>query len=256
MTRSAPTSATRPSPGFTLIELLVVISIIALLISILLPALRQARDSARIVQCMSNQRQIGIVMNTYANENSETMVVYYERSSASPYLNRYWPVKFWGHNYLRNFEIYRDPAFDATYPNIDGLSSSTPWNNGDLITALTFSHYGYNWRNIGSNYRLDPTPAGLASGIRLNEIKKPSATILLVDAWENNHFLLNGRLSGAAVAWDLYHAAGPIVDGRHRKTTNITHIDGHVEAKPVSNRMDPYPDITSVLDADNIWDRE
>lgn len=54
--------------GFTLIELLVVISIIALLISILLPALRQARNVAKNVQCLSNQRQIGIA---YASHTSD-----------------------------------------------------------------------------------------------------------------------------------------------------------------------------------------
>ncbi|MEO0515297.1 MAG: prepilin-type N-terminal cleavage/methylation domain-containing protein [Planctomycetota bacterium] len=52
--------------AFTLIELLVVISIIALLIGILLPALSSARTSARSMACLSNQRQIGIAVATYA----------------------------------------------------------------------------------------------------------------------------------------------------------------------------------------------
>ncbi|MEQ9460524.1 MAG: prepilin-type N-terminal cleavage/methylation domain-containing protein [Phycisphaeraceae bacterium] len=61
--------------GFTLIELLVVISIIALLIGILLPALGAARDSARSIQCLSNQRQVAIARNAYAVDYNDKMFV-------------------------------------------------------------------------------------------------------------------------------------------------------------------------------------
>ncbi|HCD35145.1 MAG TPA: hypothetical protein DER01_22270 [Phycisphaerales bacterium] len=54
--------------AFTLIELLVVISIVALLISILLPALAKARESARMAGCLSNQRQHLVAINCYVND--------------------------------------------------------------------------------------------------------------------------------------------------------------------------------------------
>ena len=59
----------RRSDAFTLIELLVVIAVIALLVSILMPSLKQAKELARQAVCMSNQRQIALALNYYANDD-------------------------------------------------------------------------------------------------------------------------------------------------------------------------------------------
>lgn len=61
--------------GFTLIELLVVISIIALLIGILLPALSRARDAARAGICVSNMRQILVASEIYQNDWNDAMPI-------------------------------------------------------------------------------------------------------------------------------------------------------------------------------------
>src|SRR5690606_15902015 len=72
----SPTASTKARGGFTLVELLVVIGIIALLISILLPALTRARDQAKVVACLSNVRQIGLGFVGYQQSNRDRWPLY------------------------------------------------------------------------------------------------------------------------------------------------------------------------------------
>jgi len=70
MTRTRFTAARRLRRGFTLIELLVVISIIAVLASLIAPAVQSARRTARKMECLNNIRQVGIAMQSFASANN------------------------------------------------------------------------------------------------------------------------------------------------------------------------------------------
>ena len=90
----------RSRGGFTLIELLVVISIIAVLVAILLPAVQQAREAARASQCRNNLKQWGIALHSY-----------HETHSVFP------PA-------LLNSGRYNSPAF---YSNGNSVLNTTGW---------------------------------------------------------------------------------------------------------------------------------
>lgn len=115
--RTNSSTAIRRTRGFTLIELLVVISIIALLIAMLLPALGQARDVAQSISCLTRFKQLGLSMAIYHTENDG----FYPRQSGG------------GTDFLRALGPYMDPGQD-NYANAAGMWH--PANTADVNQFL------------------------------------------------------------------------------------------------------------------------
>ena len=125
--------------AFTLIELLVVIAIIALLLSILMPALGAAKKHAYAVVCLSNQKQIGMAANLYANEYKERI----PRGDAS--LTMVWFTLFLPYigqdseiTDYRQVKVYKCKAFPKTGSGIDDVSNSKQ-TIGYVVNALDFA---------------------------------------------------------------------------------------------------------------------
>jgi len=96
------------TPGFTLVELLVVIGIIAVLISVLLPALSKARRSAATVQCSSNMRQIAIAMLGYITDNKGNFP-----PTATPAIPGVYPNGWWWANELVRGKYVNTPGISV-----------------------------------------------------------------------------------------------------------------------------------------------
>ena len=144
----------RHTSAFTLIELLVVISIIALLIGILLPALGAARNTARISASASNQRQIGIAMAAYQADNDGFYPLWQQSTGGNPVIGDpiwYWTTRLAVDGYIPSLNVYNDPTFDE---------AETPFENApDVLDRDSMNerywnriHYGYNFVYVGGNY--------------------------------------------------------------------------------------------------------
>lgn len=150
----------RTCKAFTLVELLVVIAIIALLLSVLLPSLRSAREQGRRIVCMSNLKQIGNALHLYENEYNQARFSVRNDGSDREF-NLYWMGKLapylgqdeYGEKYERGevIDILMCPSAPASaYTEDSGLYNgvgqfgtiSQPWSWDRSNEMSTLGSYG------------------------------------------------------------------------------------------------------------------
>jgi prepilin-type N-terminal cleavage/methylation domain-containing protein len=224
-----------PAPGrnrglraFTLVELLVVIGIIAVLISILLPVLRMAREQARTVACASNQRQIlaGILMYVQDNKglmpypldaaDAATAIWYYKKypyaaiqledyALYSYTLGTLWP-------YVSRDTAVRQRMFLC--PS-DGPERYAGWLNANASTPRNFS---YNFQNFG--------------GTRLTKIRRPGNKVIVLEM-EYPSGSVGAVSSIVNPSQNNGRSVALFLSARHSGACNEGFADQHVE------RIDP-----------------
>ena len=141
---------------FTLIELLVVIAILAILISMLLPALNQAREAARGIQCTGNQKQISLYMQQYMNDN-DTFAITVSLNPVRP-----WSAILYDLRYVKS---KTEPVFycpSLRRPEVDSSSLYMFRTYGSLYirfdraawTEETYGDFIHPYENAGVLYRV------------------------------------------------------------------------------------------------------
>ena len=226
--------------GFTLVELLVAIGIIALLISILLPALGRSRESARTVVCLSNLRQLGTATTQYvlANEGwfptfgvrsphalSRSDWVWWRASAVhSDDVSKSSIARYVGGGAMA--DLLKCPSDDATRTNMWG--GDPPYK------------YSYTLNCFVSGWQTGQFTPNVTA--KLTHVKNPSAKILIVE--EDERSLNDGGFWGRGDYLSIRHDRKRVLPDTFQAANmdrrgNISFCDGHAEFMDRGYAHDP-----------------
>lgn len=233
--------------GFTLIELLVVIAVIALLMSILMPALSRARDQARRVGCSNNLKQIGTSLHMYANDYDSKLPLNHGG-------NWLWDIAYSTTDYIlktggdrKTFYCPCDLSKNGDMAIVWQYSTNPPITASIDQVAEPTTGRDSNYR-VTSYFWLMDTQTGRAKGTeprgvpegwrwpRTLTVKNPAGTELVLDATlsttENPETASFVEVPGGLFTrWNKYDRTNHIVRGDQPDGANIMFVDGHSDKR-------------------------
>src|SRR5438093_5065753 len=205
------------SGAFTLIELLVVIAIIAILASLLLPALAKAKEKAKAIKCASKEKQIALGYLMYASDNSDYLPLSEDLKNASP-CEWFWEIS----RYIAN-QTASVTNLDARNKVVSCPSAKLKNPALDAIPGReAYGGYGHNYVYLG--YFEEP------ERVKITAITKPTETCMNGDGldtapglfWWNYGYLY----PPSKPPWGTTGGVRPYI--RHGQGGNYSWVDGHV----------------------------
>jgi prepilin-type processing-associated H-X9-DG protein/prepilin-type N-terminal cleavage/methylation domain-containing protein len=223
-------------PAFTLVELLVVISIIAMLLAVLMPALGNARGMAKRAQCGSNLKQLTLAWFMYSDDNNGTVMPGKDYNPVSGHLE--WQYRFWtgawepDSSLPEQGRLVPEAGFLWNYAKGAELRACPGFLDRRRSMIIDDHHqlgYGYNFRYLSPQDDGKTGSVYITHWTKLVNIPSPTGKMAFADCSRNKKNLSLGYPEEETPFVNPPRAQYPSFQGRHNKTTgNIAWVDGHV----------------------------